>query len=60
MASRKRYVLFTAVYFFALQSLMGEIKNGYASQIEGMHESLNALNTLLREDINLSLFNGQR
>ncbi len=56
MASRKRYVLFMAVYFFALQSLMGEIKNGYASQIEGMHESLNALNTLLQEDTNLSLF----
>ena len=56
MASRKRYVLFMAVNLFALQSLIGEIKNGYASQIEGMHESLNALNTLLREDKNLSLF----
>jgi hypothetical protein len=56
MASRKRYVLFVAVYFFALQSLMGEIKNGYASQIEGMHESLNALNTLLHGDANLSVF----
>ena len=56
MASRKSYVLFMAVYLFALQSLMGEIKNGYASEIEGMHESLNALNTLLRDDKNLSLF----
>ena len=56
MASRKRYVLFMAVYLIALQSLMGEIKNGYASEIEGMHESLNALNTLLREGKNLSPF----
>ena len=45
-----------AVYFFALQGLMGGIKNGYASQIEGMHDSLHALITLLREDTNLSLF----
>ncbi len=56
MASRKRYVLFMAVYLFALQSLMGEIKNGYASEIAGMHESLKALNTLLHEDTNLSVF----
>ena len=45
-----------AVYFCALQSIMGEIKNGYAPQIEGMHESLKALNTLLKEDANLSMF----
>ena len=56
MASRKRYVLFLAVYFFALQSLMGEIKNGYVSEIEGMHESLKALNTLLHGDATLSVF----
>jgi len=56
MASRKRYVFFMAVYFFALQSLMGEIKNGYASQIEGMHESLKALNKLVNEGTELSVF----
>src|SRR5688572_30238199 len=56
MASWKRYVLFLPVYLFALQSLMGEIKNGYASQIEGMHGSLKALNALLHEDTSLSLF----
>lgn len=56
MAGWNKYVLLIPLIILTFLSSKGEIKNGYSSQIKGMRESLKALNTLLIEDKNISLF----
>jgi hypothetical protein len=56
MDGRKRYVVLISVLFITITCSRGEIKNGYASQIDGMRESLKNLNTMLNDNLNLSLF----
>jgi hypothetical protein len=56
MDGRKKYVVFISVLFITITCSKGEIKNGYASQINGMPESLKTLHTMLIDNPNLSMF----
>jgi len=52
----KTYCLLITVFALTCNCLFGEIKNGYGSEIKGIHESLKSLNTLLTENASLSVF----
>ena len=56
IAFKKIHLLLITSLILTVNAALGEIKNGYESEIEGIRTSLNGLITLLNQDSDLSMF----